>query len=56
MNRHHNQGKSYKGQHLIGLAGSERFSPLSSKQEHDSIEGRHGAGGAENSTSSSEGC
>jgi hypothetical protein len=38
VNRHHNQGNSYKGQHLIG-AGLQvlRFSPLSSRWEHGSI-------------------
>jgi hypothetical protein len=39
MNRHHNQGKAYKGQHLIGTGLQvQRFSPLSSRQEHDSIQ------------------
>jgi len=39
VNSHHDQGKSYKGQHLIG-AGSQvqRFSPLSSWWEHGSIQ------------------
>jgi hypothetical protein len=39
VNRHHDQGKSYKGQHLIeaGLQ-VQRFSPLSSKWEHGSIQ------------------
>ena len=39
MNRHHDQGKSYKGQHLVG-AGSQvqRFSTLSSWWEHGSIQ------------------
>jgi hypothetical protein len=38
VNRYHDQGKSYKGQHLIeaGLQ-VQRFSPLSS-QEHGSIQ------------------
>jgi hypothetical protein len=36
VNRHHNQYKSYKEQHLIGLQ-VQRFSPLSSRQEHGSI-------------------
>jgi hypothetical protein len=39
VNRHHDQGKSYQGQHLIGAGLQvQRFSPLlSSKREHDSI-------------------
>jgi hypothetical protein len=46
---------SYKGQHLIeaGLQ-VQRFSPLSSRQEGAwQHPGRHGVGGAEGSTSSS---
>ena len=39
MNRHHAQQKSYKGQYLVGAALQvQRFSPLSSKWEHDSIQ------------------
>jgi hypothetical protein len=39
MNRHHDQGNSYKGQHLIGAGLQvQRFSPLSSRQEHGSIQ------------------
>jgi len=39
MNRHHDQGKSYKGQHLIGAGLQvQRFSPLSSRQEHGSVQ------------------
>ena len=38
MNRHHDQGKSYKKQHLIGAGLQvQRFSPLSSMWEHGSI-------------------
>jgi hypothetical protein len=39
VNRHHDQGKSYKGQHLI-VAGlqDQRFSSVSSRQEHCSIQ------------------
>jgi hypothetical protein len=39
VNRHHDQGKSYKKQHLIG-AGLQvpQFSPLSSRWEHGSIQ------------------
>jgi hypothetical protein len=39
MNRHHDQSNSYKGQHLVG-AGLQRqqFSPVSSRQEHGSIQ------------------
>jgi hypothetical protein len=39
VNRHHDQGKSYKKQHLIG-AGLEvqRLSPLPSRWEHGSIQ------------------
>jgi hypothetical protein len=39
MNRHHGQSKSYKKQHLIGAALQvQRFSPLSSRWEHGSIQ------------------
>ena len=39
MNRHHDQGKSYKKQHLIGAGlWVQRFSPLSSRWEHGSIQ------------------
>jgi hypothetical protein len=39
VNRHHDQGKSYK-KHLIGAGlQAQRFSPLSSRQEHGSIQG-----------------
>jgi hypothetical protein len=39
MNRHHNQGNSYKGQRLIGAGLQvQRFSPLFSKWEHGSIQ------------------
>ena len=39
MNRDHDQGKSYKTQHLIGAGLQvQRFSPLSSRQEHGSIQ------------------
>ena len=56
MNRHHDQGNFYKGQHLIkaGLQ-LQRFSPLSLWQEAWQHAGRHGAGGAESSTSLSKG-
>jgi hypothetical protein len=39
VNRHHDQGNSYKGQHLIG-AGLQvlRFSPLSSWWEYGSVQ------------------
>ena len=51
MNRHNDQGKSYKGQQLIEAGIQvQKFSPLSSRQEHDSIQA-----GAESSTSSSKG-
>jgi hypothetical protein len=53
---HHGQGNSYKEQHLTeaGLQ-VQRFSPLSSRQETWQHPGRHGAGGAESSTSSCKG-
>jgi hypothetical protein len=55
-NRHHDQGNSYKGQHLIGAGlRVQRFNPLSSGQETQQCPGRHSAGGAESSTSSSKG-
>ena len=39
MNRHHDQDKSYKKQHLIGAGLQvQRFSPLSSRWEHGSIQ------------------
>jgi hypothetical protein len=39
VNRHHDQGKSYKKQHLIGAGLQvQRFSPLSSRWEHGSIQ------------------
>jgi hypothetical protein len=39
VNRHHDQGKSYKGQHLIGAGLQvQRLGPLSSRQEHNSIQ------------------
>jgi hypothetical protein len=35
----YDQGKSYKGQHLIGASlQAQRFSPLSSSWEHGSIQ------------------
>jgi hypothetical protein len=39
VNRHHDQGNSYKGKHLIGadLQG-QRFSPLSSRWEHGRVQ------------------
>jgi hypothetical protein len=39
VNRHYDQGKSYRKQHLIGAGLQvQRFSPLSSKWEHGSIQ------------------
>jgi hypothetical protein len=39
VNRHHDQGKSYKKQHLIGAGlHVQRFSPLSSRWEHGSVQ------------------
>jgi hypothetical protein len=45
VKRHHDQGISYKGQHLI-VAGLQvqRFSPLSSWQEAWQCPGRNGSG------------
>jgi hypothetical protein len=56
IKRHHSQGNSYKGQHFIE-AGPQvlRFSPLSSWSEARQGPGRHIAGKAESSTSSSKG-
>ena len=53
----HNQGNSYKGQRVIGagFTGSEVQSIII-KAGTWQYPGRHGAGGAESSTSSSEGC
>jgi hypothetical protein len=39
VKRHHDQGKSYKGQHLIGVGLQvQGFRPLSSMREHGSIQ------------------
>ena len=39
VNRHQDQGKSYKKQHLIGAGLQvQRFSPLPSRWEHGSIQ------------------
>jgi hypothetical protein len=39
VNRHHDQGNSYKKQHLIGAGLQvQRFSPFSSRWEHGSIQ------------------
>jgi hypothetical protein len=39
VNRHHDQGNSYKGQHLIGAGLQvQRFSPLSSRWEHGNFQ------------------
>jgi hypothetical protein len=39
VNRHHDQGKSYKGQHIVGAGLQvQRFSPLSSRRDHGSIQ------------------
>jgi hypothetical protein len=39
VNRHHDNGKSYKGQQLIGTGLQvQGFSPLSSQWEHGSIQ------------------
>jgi len=39
MNRYHDHGKSYKGQHLTGAdLQVQRFSPLSSRWEHGGIQ------------------
>jgi hypothetical protein len=53
VNRHHDQGKSYRKQHLIGAGLQvQRFSPLSSGQEASQCPGKHGAlEGAGSSTS-----
>ena len=48
----HDHGNSYKGKHFIGAdLQVQRFSPLSSWWETRQHPGRHGAGGAESSTS-----
>ena len=47
VKRHHDQGNSYKGQHLIGAGlHFQTCSPLLSWQEAWQNPGRHGAGGA----------
>jgi hypothetical protein len=39
VSRHHDQGKSYKGRHLIGAGLQvQRISPLLSKDKHGSIQ------------------
>jgi hypothetical protein len=56
VNRHHNQGKFYKGQHLIELlVSSEIHSIIIIKVGAGQHLGRHYAGWAESSTSTSEG-
>jgi hypothetical protein len=53
---HHAQGNSYKVQHLIGPGLQvQKFGPLSSRPEAQQHPGRHGTGGAKNSTSCFEG-
>jgi hypothetical protein len=57
VNRHHDQGKSYKKQHLLGAGLQvQRFSPLSLRWGAWQYPGRHGTGRAESSMSSSKGC
>ena len=52
MKRHHDQGNSYKGQHLTGAGLQfQRFSLLLSWWEAWQYEGRHGFGGAKSSVS-----
>jgi hypothetical protein len=39
VNRQHNKGNSYEGEHLIGAGLQvQKFSAVSSRQEHDSIQ------------------
>jgi hypothetical protein len=39
VKKHHYQGNSYKGQHLVGTGLQvQRFSPLSSRPEHDRVQ------------------
>jgi hypothetical protein len=55
MKTHHDEGNSYKEQHLTGASLQvQRFSPLSARQYAWQSSCRHAAGGAESSTSSSE--
>jgi hypothetical protein len=55
VKRNHDQDNSYK-EHLIGSSLQfQRLSPLSSRQEAWQHPGRHGARGAESSTSCSKG-
>ena len=55
MKRHHDQSKRYIG-HLIGTGLQvRRFSPVSSRQGAWQHPSRHGVGGAEGSTSCTEG-
>ena len=50
VKRHHDQGNSYKGKHLVGAGLQfQRFRPLSSWWEAWQHAGRHGARGAEGS-------
>jgi hypothetical protein len=56
MKRHHDQGKSYKDNILLGwLTGSEVQSIIIKVRSRAHV-GRHDGGRAESSTSSSEGC
>ena len=47
VKRHHDQGNTYKGKHLIGAGLQvQKFSPLLSGQETWQCADRHGPGGA----------
>jgi hypothetical protein len=55
MNRHHDHGNSYKGQYLIGTGLHSEVQFIIIKVGLWQHLGRHGAGGAESFTFSSEG-
>jgi hypothetical protein len=62
VNRHHDQGKSYKKtnkqkkKHLIGTGTGSEVQSIIIKVGAWQYPGRHGAGEAERSMSSSKGC
>ena len=56
MIRHRDQGKSYKGQPLIGAGLQVQRSGDYHLGQNMAVSGRHGAGGADSSISSTESC
>jgi hypothetical protein len=56
VNRHHDQDNFYKDNINWGYVTGLEVQPIIIKVEAWQHSGRHGVGGAESSTSSSEGC